>query len=64
LAREELALPPKPPSRRWTKLKAAYWGANLLVEVVYLERAKKLAHTKPSSKGSWPWSEAKMTRQR
>jgi len=27
-----------------------------LVKVVCLERAKKLAHTKPSSKGSWPRS--------
>jgi hypothetical protein len=33
-----------------------------LAEVVYLERAKKLAH-KTSSKGSWPWSVAKMPRQ-
>jgi hypothetical protein len=31
-------------------------------EVVYLERAKKLAH-KTIIEGSWPWSVAKMPRQ-
>jgi hypothetical protein len=31
-------------------------------EVVYVERAEKVAH-KPSLKGSWPWSVARMLRQ-
>ena len=44
LAREELPLAPKPPSRRWTKSKGlAGQPVSSLAEVVYLERAKKLA---------------------
>ena len=49
LVHEDLPLPPKPPSQRWTKLKQlAGRPICSLAEVLHLERAKKLAHTKAS----------------
>ena len=47
---------------RWTVRLGISVDVKSFAEVVYLERAEKLAH-KTVIKGWWPWSEAKMPRQ-